>query len=217
MASYLINGAKYALARAIAAAVPITNVTNADPALALTTTPPTTGAVVILDSGWPELNESVHRVGAVVAATSFAIENFDATDDVRFPAGEGLGAFKVASNFIGLDQVRDIVYEGGEQQFFTYQYVEDASGRQRRKPTNKSASGFNIMLDYDPARPWFAELIEMDRNKVPTVMRETLVNGSVIYHYGYVSFNKEPTKGLNENMTVMATFSPLCESVRYEA
>lgn len=216
MASYLINGAKYALSRSISAAVAISAISNADPAVATTATPPADGAIVVLTSGWSELNDVVARADSPTA-TAFTIEGYDTTSTTRFPAGEGVGAYRTASDFIGLDQVRDVTYEGGEQQFFTFQYVEDASGRQRRKPVNKSPSGFNIMLDYDPAKPWFDELVEMDRNKEPVVMREVLTNGAVIYHYGYVSFNKEPTKTLNENMTVMATFSPICDSVRYGA
>lgn len=216
MSSYLINGAKYALSRALSAAVATTAVSNADPAVATTATPPADGAIVVINSGWSELNDIVARADSPTA-TAFNIEGYDTTSTTRFPAGEGVGSYRVASDFIGLDQVRDITFEGGEQQFFTYQYVEDASGRQRRRPTVKSPSGFNIMLDYDPARPWFAELIEMDRNREPVVMRELLPNGAVLYHYGYVSFNREPTRTVNENMTCMATFSPICDSVRYEA
>ncbi len=217
MAARFINGAKYALSQAIAAAVAMTAVSNANPAVALTGTPPATGAIVILKSGWPELNDTVAKVGTVVAATSFQIAGFNSTDVVRFPVGEGVGTFEVASSFVSLSQVRDVTMDGGEQDFFEFQYVEDASSKKRRVPTSKSPDGMSILLDYDPDLAWYDAMIELDRLKEPVVLRETLPNGDVIYYYGYISFNKVPTKTLNENMTVKATFSMLCDPIRYDA
>lgn len=216
MAARFINGAKYALSQAIAAAVAMTAVSNANPAVALTATPPVNGSVVVLLSGWPELNETVARTAGQVAATSFQIEGFNSTDTVRFPATEGVGTFAVASSFVSLSQVRDVVMDGGEQDYFEFQYVEDASSKKRRVPTSKSPDGMSIVLDYDPNLVWYDAMIELDRLKEPVVLRETLPNGDVIYYYGYVSFNKVPTKTLNENMTVKATFSLLADPIRYD-
>lgn len=217
MAARFINGAKYALSQAIAAAVAITAITNADPAVASTTAPPAEGDIVVLASGWPELNETVARAGTVVAATSFQIEGVDTTSTSRFPVGEGIGTFSIASSFVSLSQVRDVVMEGGEQDFFEFQYVEDSSSKKRRVPTSKSPDGMTITLDYDPDLAWYDAMIELDRLKEPVVLRETLPNGDVIYYYGYISFNKVPTKTLNENMTVKATFSMLADPIRYDA
>lgn len=217
MSSYFVNGAKFAVSNTLAAAIAMTAVSNANPAVALTATPPANGSIVVLKSGWTELNETVSRTAGQVAATSFQIEGFNASDVVRFPAGEGIGTFEVASAFVGLSQVRDVTLDGGEQNYFTFQYVEDVGGRQRRKPTFKSATGFTIVLDYDPDIAWYAALIEMDRVKTPVVLRETLPAGDIIYYYGEISFNKVPTKTINENMTVTATFSLLADPVRYSA
>lgn len=217
MAARFINGAKYALSQAIAAAVAITDISNADPGVALTATTPANGDIVILKSGWTELNESVARAAGVVAATSFQIENVDTTNVVRYPAGEGAGTYEIASSFVGLSQVRDVTMDGGEQDFFEFQYVEDSSSKKRRVPTSKSPDGMSITMDYDPDLAWYDALIELDRLKEPVVLRETLPNGDTIYYYGYVSFNKVPTKTLNENMTVKATFSMLADPIRYDA
>ncbi len=217
MAARFINGAKYALSQAIAAAVAMTAVSNANPAVALAATTPNNGSIVILKSGWPELNDTVYRTAGEVDGVSFQIEDFNSTDTARFPATEGVGTYEIASSFVSLSQVRDVVMDGGEQDFFEYQYVEDASSKKRRVPTSKSPDGMSIMLDYDPDLAWYAAMIELDRLKEPVVLRETLPNGDVIYYYGYISFNKVPTKTLNENMTVKATFSMLCDPIRYDA
>ena len=100
MASRFINGARYAIATAVAAPVAISGVSNANPAVALTSTPPANGSVVILKSGWPDANDSIVRSANQVAATSFEWEGYDTTDTARYPAGEGGGTFEVATSSI---------------------------------------------------------------------------------------------------------------------
>ena len=217
MSSRFINGARYAIATAVAAPVAISGISNANPGVASTASPPADGSVVILQSGWPDINEMVFRSAGQVAATSFQLEDYDTTDTDRYPPGEGGGTFMVASSFVSMSQVRDVTTDGGDQQYFEYQYVEDAGGRQRRTPTYKNAMGFNIVLDYDPDLPWYDALVTADRVKEPVVLRETLPNGDVIYYYGYISFNKVPSHTVNENMTVTASFSIQADPMRYAA
>jgi hypothetical protein len=213
----MINGARYAVATQLAAAVAMTAITNAAPPVASTTTPAAQGSILLLASGWPDLNEAVAKVGTVVANTSMQLLGYDATDAVRYPAGEGIGAFQVAGNFINLPKIHDIQSNGGEQNFATRQYVDDPSGKQVQAPTFKSAQSRMFMLDYDPTQPHFAALQELDRKRMVTVLRETLPNGDVIYYAGRVSFNKEPTRAMNEFMSNEFTFSMNTDSVRYAA
>ena len=215
--SLMINGARYAVATAFAPLVAITAVSNAAPPVASTLTPPALGTIVLLSSGWNALNESVARVGTVVAGASFQLEGKDTTDVVRFPATEGIGGFQVASAFVNLPKVHDIQANGGEQNFATRQYVDDPSNTQVQAPTFKSARGRTMMLDYDPAKPHFPALIALDRSRIVTVLRETLPNGDVIYYAGRLSFNKEPTTTINEFMSNQTTFSFTGESIRYAA
>lgn len=217
MSSRFINGARYAVATTLAAAVAASGVSNANPAVVATASPPAEGDIVVLKSGWPELNDIVVRAGTVIAATSFQAAGVNSTDVVRYPAGEGGGTFIKASDFVSLSQVRDVEMSGGDTEFFEFQYVEDAGGRKRKVPVAKSAMDMTIMLDYDPDLPWFDALVELDRAKEQVVLRETLPNGDLIYYYGYLSFNKVPTKKINENMTNVATFSLASDPTRYDA
>jgi len=217
MPSLMINGARYAVATQLAAAVAMSAVSKAAPPVALTATPPANGDIVLLSSGWTGINEAVARASGVVAATSFQIEGFDTTDAVRYPAGEGVGGFQIASNFVNLPKIHDIQSAGGEQQFFQRQYVDDPNGKQVQAPTFKSAMSRTYSLDYDPAKPHFNALVELDRKRNVTILRETLPNGDVIYYAGYLSFNKEPTRALNEFMSNVMTFSLTSDSIRYAA
>jgi hypothetical protein len=213
----MINGAKYAVATALAVPSAITAISNANPAVASAAALPVQGDIVLLSSGWPELNDAVARVGTIAAGVSFEVEGYDTTDAVRFPAGEGIGAYQIATAFVNLPKIHDIQSSGGEQNFATRQYVDDPSGKQIQAPTFKSAQSRTYMLDYDPTKPHFAALVELDRKKTINVLRETLPNGDVIYYAGYLSFNKEPTRALNEFMSNQMTFSLSSDSIRYAA
>lgn len=215
MSSRFINGAKYAISTQLAAAIAITAVTNANPAVASSGTLPTDGDILIIKSGWTELNDAVLRADTPSGGT-FKLEGYDSTDTARFPAGEGIGTYIKASNFVSLSQVRDVQMDGGEQQYFQYQYVEDQGGRQRQKPTYKNAMSMRVVIDYDPNLAWYAALVEADRKKIDVVLREILPAGDVIYYVGTLAFNKVPTKGINENMTVTATFSLSSDPTRYD-
>jgi hypothetical protein len=212
----MINGARYAVATQLAAAVAITALTNADPANATGASAPLVGDVLLLSSGWTELDEAPARAANVVGM-AFDLEGYNTSDVNRFPAGEGVGAFRVASAFVNLPKIHDIQAQGGDQNFATRQYVSDPNGKQVQAPTFKAAQSRVFMLDYDPDKPHFAALIEADRKREIVILRETLTNGDVIYYAGYLSFNKEPTRAMNEFMSNAMTFSMTSDSVRYDA
>lgn len=216
MSSIFINGTRYSVSTALAAAVPITAITNAKPAVASAATPPADKSVLVLKSAWTNLNETVAR-SANADANSFEIDGLDTTNTVLYPAGAGAGNFQAVTSWVDLDQVRDVVMAGGDQQFFNYQYVEDPTSRQRQKPTFKNAMTMTVSLDYDPDKPWYAALIEADRLREPVVVRGVLPNGSTLFYYAYPSFNKVPVGQVNENLQNTAVFSLIADPIRYEA
>lgn len=216
MASRFVNGTRFAVAPLNTVGVAISAISNANPAVATTATPPVQGDLVVINSNWLDLNEVPVRVGATTA-NSFVLEGYDTSDLAMYPAGEGGGIYLKAGTFVNLSQVRDISTEGGDQNYFEYQYVEDKSRRMRRKPTYKSAMGYSIVMDEDATLPWYTALKEMDRKGEPVVLRETLPDGAVIYYVGTLSFNVIPSKTMNQNTTVQASFSINSDIIRYEA
>src|SRR5690349_2784825 len=117
------NGTIFSVSSALAAAVAISVISNANPAVASSATPPVDDSIILLSSGWPDANERIFRTQAA-DADSFELEGLDATSVVRFPAGAGAGSFRKVSSWVTLSQVRDVAKSGGEQQFFQWQYVE---------------------------------------------------------------------------------------------
>ncbi|SEO63394.1 Phage tail tube protein, TTP [Luteibacter sp. UNC138MFCol5.1] len=216
MSSFFPNGTQYAVSTTLAAAIALTAITNADPAVASAAAPPANGSIVMLTSGWSALNDTVAKTGNA-DADSFELVGVDTTSVADFPAGAGAGTARVAAGWVPLTQVRSDAVTGGDQQFFTYQYLEDKSNRQRQKPTTKSPVVITLQMDYDPALPWYDALVKLDRAGQPAVLRATLPSGDVIYYLAYPSFNKIPTGNMNENQQNTATFSLIGDPVRYEA
>jgi hypothetical protein len=213
MAGFMPNGTKYAFSTAYGTAQAISAISNASVAVATATTPPTDDSVVVVTSGWTELTDNV-AVTDEATATTFKMVGINTSDTKRFPAGEGAGTFKTVTAWQSIDQIRDVSMTGGEQQFFNYQYVEDPSSRERQTPTNKNAMSMTINLDYDPDKAWYSALIEADRKREPVVLRSSLPSGDTMYYYGYLSFNKVGTGGVNEHLQNVCTFSLLSDPYR---
>jgi len=96
MSASFPNGTVFSVSTAFGTALALTAITNANPGVATTTTPPVDGTIGVIASGWPGINNRVVR-SASAAATTFALEGLDTTSVVKYPAGAGAGTFTPAS------------------------------------------------------------------------------------------------------------------------
>lgn len=216
MSSQFPNGTIFAVSTALGAAIPVIDISNANPAVASAAAPPVDDSIVLITSNWPDLNDRVAKTDNATAGT-FELLGIDTTDTTRFEPGEGDGSVRVVTSWVNLSQVRETSKSGGEQQFFTWQYLEDRSSRQRQRPTFKNAKVINLTLDYDPALAWYNALDQLDKQQQLVVLRATLPNGAQLFYGVYPSFDADPSLTMNENMTNAATFSLNSELTRYEA
>lgn len=210
------NGAIFGFSTAIAAAVTASAVSNANPAVA--TVPAASideGDVLVIQSGWPLANNSAVKAGS--AATAVDLLGLDSSDTTLYPAGEAAMTLAVASGFVDFSQQGDLSQSGGEQNFWTGQFLEDPTGRQINVPTFKSAKVLTLPLFYDPSQPWYAAARLVDAKKEPVVLRCKLPNGDEQYRYGYLSFDGDPSMAVNTPMGNTATFTALGETVLVEA
>lgn len=217
MSQAFINGAKYSFSTTLAAAVSITGITNAEPAVASAATLPADGDIVLLKSNWTELNELATYADSPGGGT-FQLAGVDTSDEGLFPEDEELPAsYQVAGGFIALSQIREIAQSGGDTNSFTWGYIDDASPRQRSKPTDQNPLILTFTMDYDPELPWADALETVSKKRQLVVMRERLPTGDVLLYTGYLSYQKSPSRVRNENMTVTATMSINSEILRFPA
>lgn len=209
------NGTTFSVSTAFGAAVPFTAITNAAPPVCSATSPPPNGTVGLLTSGWAALSERVAKSTAMVASTSFELENIDTTDTTKFPTGQGAGSFNPVTTWVQLSQVTNVQKSGGTQQFYKWQYAEDPSSTQKQRPTFKDAKTITITLDYDPALAWYAALQAADAKQELVILQALLPSGDSLYYAVYPSFDADPTIDLNKNMENTATFSLVSPLTRY--
>lgn len=213
---YMINGAKYAFSTLAAALVPISAITNGNPAVATAAQLPDEGAIVLLESNWSDLNDQAALVTASGSGT-FTLGQVDTSDLTKYPAGESTGSYQVLSGFTNFNQIRSIDQSGGDANNFAWSYVDDSGNRGRSRPTDDNPIVLTFMLDYDPAAAWYTAADTVSRKRQMVAMRETLPTGDVLIYTGYMSFNKSPTRTRNENMTVSAVMTINSEVLRYPA
>jgi hypothetical protein len=202
MSSYFPNKTILSISSAFGSDLTVSAVTNANPGVATSTAHGLSdGDIVLMSSGWTDLNDRPVRVAGSVT-NAFNLEGFDTTSTTRFPAGAGIGTVKEATSFVAFSQVTDVQTAGGEQQYFQWVYLED--GLQRQKPTFKNARSMTVLLDYDNALAWYSTLLAHDLSGDTQILRAALPNGKVFYWSVVVGFDGEPNFNINTNMQVTA-------------
>ena len=209
---YFINGTSYSFSTTLSAANDITSITNAAPPVMTASVMPADKSVILLKSGWGELNEQ-----ATFSGQNGELAGLDTTDPVYFPVGESAGSYQVAGGFTSLVQVREVKDSGGDTNDFKWGYIDDSSNRQRSKPTDKNPLSLTFTMDYDADLPWFNALVKLDRSRQIVVMRETLPNKDVLLYSGFMAFNNNPSRTRNENMTVSAVMTINSQILRFPA
>lgn len=189
-------------------------ISNANPAVVTSTAHGLNDNDIILIEGlgWTKLNNRTFRINEVDANT-FELENVDTTDITRYPTGAGTGSCKGVLTFLQIPQVLTVEYSGGEQQFYTFQFLEDDDERQL--PTNKSASSMTINVADDPDQPFVKVLEGYDESREIQVFRLNLVNGDSILYPAVPSITATPTLNVNSLMERVITLAMQGRISRY--
>lgn len=215
MAVFLPNGAILELATTYAALIPTTAVTNTNPAKATAAAHGLlAGAIVESKSGWSRLNDRIMRIAAP-NTNDFLFENFDTTDTSVFSAGGGVGSVRAITAWTQITQVTDLTTSGGDQQYATYQFLEDDGESQI--PTVTSAQTINIPIGDDPSLPGYQALKAASDSRAIRALRMRLKGGSILLYNGYVSLNETPTMTKNQIMVCNASFALRGKPTRYAA
>lgn len=192
----------------------VTQVTNANPAVASATNTLAPGDYVVLTSGWGLLDMRVVRVSAASGST-FTLEGVDTSDTVKYPGGAtgGAGTFKKITAWTALSQVKGMNASGGTQQFADVTTITDTVKRQI--PTVKDAVTMTVDVFDDPTLPWYADVTVADTARAPYGLLMSFPNGSKLVSNAYWSIMKIPTMASNEALMTQLSLSHAAEPVRY--
>ncbi|MBA1301360.1 phage tail protein [Pseudomonas carnis] len=211
----LPNGATLQIASTYGPAIPVTALSNANPAVASAAAHGLTdGDIIAVTSGWTRLNDRAARVANSLTGT-FALENVNTTNLQPYPAGSGLGSVREATGFVEISQITDTNTSGGDQQFTTFGFLADDDDRQL--PTTKNPISMSFTVADDPDLPYVAVVEAADEDKQARVLRLNLPGGSSILYNAYVSITSTPTLARNNVMSRVITLSLAGRSTRYSA
>lgn len=193
--------------------LPASGFTSANPAVATGVTA-AAGTVVVVDApGFPGINNVATELGA-----AGVLLGVDTSNTRLYPTGtSGPGAVRTVGDFVDFTQQGEPTTSGGEQQFWNGQLLEDPTGRQISIPTFKNAKVLTLPLYYDASLPWYDAAKEVDAIGDPVVLRMSIPGGDVLYRYGYLTFDGDPTITANTPMGNTMTFTALGDSVLVEA
>jgi len=205
MAYSLPNGSTFDVAATYGAPVSVTSISNANPAVATSVGHSLeVGDVVLLTSAWTRLTNRAFRVSAV-AADTFTLQGVDTTSTRVYPVGGSAGSAAPVETWVQVPQIMSVDSSGGDQNFYTFQFLEDDDERQF--PTNKSAMTITMEVADDPDQAYVPILEGYDEAKTTNVSRLNLVNGDTIMYPAVISITSTPALTVNELMTRTITLA----------
>ncbi|WP_426125173.1 phage tail protein [Pseudomonas sp. PSPC2-3] len=215
MSFRLPNGATLQIAATYGTAIPVTALSNANPAVATAAAHGLSdGDIIAVTSGWTRLNDRAARVADSLTGT-FALENVNTTNLQPYPAGSGVGSVREVTGFVEISQITDVATSGGDQQFLTFGFLADDDDRQI--PTTKNPISMTFTVADDPDLPYVPVVEGADEDKQTRVLRLNLPGGSSILYNAYVSITSAPTLGRNSLMSRVITISLAGRPTRYSA
>lgn len=158
------------------------------------------GDFVEITSAWPGIDGRIARV-SVVSTNDITLEGINTSDVNKYPAGTGTGSLRKITTWTALPQITAVATEGGEQQYFDYQFLDQL--QQRRVPTSKAPLVLNLTMADDPGLAAVAVLKAAQDAGTPRALRMVFRGGSgatpprTVLN-GYVAFGTLPNIALGQ-------------------
>lgn len=199
------EGTRVHYSNTLAAAVTVTGVTNASPAVATAAGHGLVdGDVVLFTSGWDGANDRVFKVNQLTADT-FELTDLDTSSTSLFPAGSGTGSVRKISGWTEVPQLLDISMTGGDPRFTTISPL--ASRNDIQVATGFNASSISFTMAHDPADTTYKAMLAITEVLGKAAIR-VLVGGSApMYGYGYLAVGSMPTMARNQVNQVTGALS----------
>lgn len=171
----------------------------------------TVNQIVMIKSGWWDIDGRAFRVSAVTA-TTFTLAGADTTDTKR-NAGTAFGTVRGVTAWVPVPQILNFELSGGEQQYTTYS--PSRSGKEVSRPTTKSGSVMTLEVADDKSLPLFATIEAAARTQEFQVQRLTLINSDLIVYASLASITKTPKLQRDKLMTRTITLALQGDNTRY--
>lgn len=213
MSAKLPDGAIVTLSTTLGSTKTVSALTNANPGVATSTAHGfVNGDIVLMNSGWSNLNQKAVRVAGSVT-NNFNLDGIDTSLTSLYPAGSGTGSAQLVGGFTQISQIMGLTTQGGDQQYATFSFLEQ--NFETQLPTVFSAQSISLEIADDPSLSGYIALKAAADSRAFRVLKLQLPDGSFILYYGQISFNETPSLNKGQVMVVKATFALQARPVRY--
>jgi hypothetical protein len=213
MAYSFPEGAKFFFSTTFASAKTISALTNANPAVASSTSHGYSDYdEVLLTSGWEDATDSVYQVDQSDANT-FSVLGLYTADTSFFPAGSGTGTAQKISSWQEIPQVLSISTSGGDPRYTTISPL--AKRNSINVPTGFNAQSIQLSLGHDASNSVYQTMQQVSRALTKCAFKLLLSGGETAYGYGYMAVSEFPALNVNQANTVQAAITFLGRSVSY--
>lgn len=214
MAYKFPDGGKFLFSSTFATAKVLTQLTNANPAVA---TSVGHGYLdndeLLVTSGWEDITDSIFRADQLTADT-FGLLDLDTSDLNLFTAGGGVGSTtRKISNWIEVPQVLTISKSGGDPRTASINPVFRRNGISR--PLGFNPTTITLELGHDASNANYKTMLGLSRSLTPVAFKLLLADGSASYGYGYMAVSEVPTVQAGNPNSVTAVFSAQGRTVSY--
>jgi hypothetical protein len=210
----LPNGSKLFIGTTIGTAKAISSLSNASPAIAALAAGHliASGDIMIVESGWSDLNNRVVKAGTV-AGDNVPLAGIDATSLVRYPAGSGVGNVREVSGWVEILDYANFTTNVGQQQFAQRQATGASSPV--KIPSYRDPSDINFDILNDTSAAHYAALLAADQTRQPVPLYLLLPNGGTRYYYAYVALDDVEKLSVNEVMVYGCSLTLVSRAVAY--
>lgn len=202
MSRTVVNGAVISIASTYGSAMVFSSITNASPPVASFASDPALLAADLVEvtSGWQRLDGRIARITSPSGAGPYlaSLEGFNCTSTDKYPAGAGAGSVREITAWTAIGQIlgEGFQSQGGEQQFLTYQYIDQ--DLQAQIPTSQTPVSLQFVLHDDiAAAGQIAIESSMDAGS-PTAVRIVTRDGKKFYGNGYWTLGALPQFASND-------------------
>ncbi len=200
------EGSAFYVSQTFASAKTVTSVTNANPAVATSTTHGYSDLdEVLFDSGWEDATNSVYRVDQLTTDT-FSLLGLNSSNTNSFAAGTGTGTTKKISSWIEIPQVLTISSQGGGPRNITVNPIKKRNGI--IIPTGFEPATTTLTLGFDPSQANWSTLLDISRSQTYIAYKSVAGNGAATYGWGLMSISEQPIQqaGQVDQVSVQLAF-----------
>jgi len=213
MAFYFAEGSAFYFSTTFAATKSITALSNANPALATSTSHGyVDGDEVLLASGWEDATDNVYKVDQQDANT-FQLLGLNSVDTNFYAAGAGTGTASKISSWLAIPQVVGINSQGGDARFTSVELLSRRNATQ--VPTGFNPASFTLTLAHDPSASNFSTMLSISRGLTKCAFKLVGGGGATSYGYGYMSVSEVPQMARNSVNTVQCAITLLNRFTSY--